>query len=75
MLPAPGKPLEGSSVPLAGLRCQPTPGDGLTSAETYELFEAIKGNQLRVHINSVWQKSWSWILFLLGMIMGINLRI
>lgn len=41
------------------------------------LFEAVKGNHPCVNINSVWQNTFKikYLLFLLGIIMGIDLRI
>lgn len=40
-----------------------------------KLFEVVKGNHPCINTNSVGQNTWSGILFLLGVIMGIDLRI
>lgn len=51
------------------------PGDVCFVVRLNKLFEVVKGNHPCVNINSVGQSTWSGILFLQGIIMGIDLRI
>lgn len=50
------RPLEGS-MQLPHFPGWLTAGDIPPCSETYKVFEAVKGNQLHVNFNSVWQNT------------------